>query len=47
VKVEGTLFVMHICIVFRIKMARDGGRGTGKPHSKKKQQSQIASPARK
>jgi len=47
VKVEGALFVTRIHIVFRIKMARGGGRGTGKPCGKKKQQSQTASPARK
>jgi len=47
VKVEGALFVMHTCIVFCIKMACGGGRGTGKPCGKKKQQSWTASPARK
>jgi len=47
VKVEGTLFFMHTRIVFHVKMAHGGGRGTGKPHGKKKQQSRTASLARK
>jgi len=51
VKVEGALFVTHVRIsariVFHVKMARGGGRGTGKPRDKKKQQSRIASPAKK
>jgi len=34
-------------IIFRVKIACGGGRGTGKPRGKKKQQSQTASPARK
>ena len=46
-KVEGALFVTRARIVFRVKMARGGGRGTGKPRDKKKQQSRTASPARK
>ena len=46
-KVEGALFVTRTHIVFRVKMARGSGRGTGKPHGKKKQQSRTASPARK
>jgi len=46
-KVEGVLFVMHACIIFCVKMAHGGGRVTGKPRGKKKQQSQTASPARK
>jgi len=51
VKVEGALFVTHARIsahiVFCVKMARGSGRGTGKPHDKKKQQSRTASPVRK
>jgi len=51
VKVEGALFVtrarISARIVFHVKMARDSGRGTGKPCDKKKQQSRTASPARK
>jgi len=38
---------MHAHIVFRIKMARGSGQGTGKPRGKKKQQSRTALPARK
>jgi len=45
VKVEDALFVMHTHIIFRIKMARGSGQGTGKPCDKKKQQSRTASPA--
>jgi len=39
VKVEGALLVTRARIVFRVKIARGGGRGTGKPRDKKKQQS--------
>jgi len=38
-KVEGALFVMSAHIVFRIKVVRGGGQGSGKPCGKKKQQS--------
>jgi len=38
---------MRARIVFRVKMARGSGQGTGKPRGKKKQQSRTVSPARK
>jgi len=47
VKVEGALFVTRARIVFRVKIVRGSGQGTGKPRGKKKQQLRTASPARK